>query len=229
MLLMGLAVGVDYCLFYLRREREERAAGRSPQEALRVAAATSGHSVLVSGITVMVAMAGMFLSGMHIFEGFALATILVVAIAMLGSVTVLPALLSMLGDRIDWGRRKSRRRRPARVANPNGGRVWNATMAKVLNHPKPFAALAGRSAGRPGHPRPGHEDAVAERQPAPALQQPAGADLQRDQRRVPGQPVTRHDRRADPRCELPGRHPGRGRRSRPRPPQPAPSATARSR
>jgi RND superfamily putative drug exporter len=98
--------------------------------------------VLVSGITVMVAMAGMFLTGMHIFDGFALASILVVAIAMLGSVTVLPALLSMLGDRIDWGRRKSRRRRPARVVNPNGGRVWNATMAKVLNHPKPFAALA---------------------------------------------------------------------------------------
>ena len=142
MLLMGLAVGVDYCLFYLRRERQERAAGRSPREALGIAAATSGHSVLVSGITVMVAMAGMFLTGMHIFDGFALASILVVAIAMLGSVTVLPALLSMLGDRIDWGRRKSRRRRPARVVNPNGGRVWNATMAKVLNHPKPFAALA---------------------------------------------------------------------------------------
>ncbi|MEY9909150.1 RND superfamily putative drug exporter [Catenulispora sp. MAP12-49] len=145
MLLMGLAVGVDYCLFYLRRERQEREAGRSPREALSVAAATSGHSVLVSGITVMVAMAGMFLTGMHIFDGFALASILVVAIAMLGSVTVLPALLSMLGDRIDWGRRKSRRHRQARqarLAAANGGRLWNATMAKVLNHPKPFAALA---------------------------------------------------------------------------------------
>ncbi|WP_194909515.1 MMPL family transporter [Catenulispora rubra] len=175
MLLMGLAVGVDYCLFYLRRERQERAAGRSPQEALNVAAATSGHSILVSGITVMVAMAGMFLTGMHIFDGFALASILVVAIAMLGSVTVLPALLSMLGDRIDWGRRKNRRHRSARQAGPayatvqsypiNPGypgsptnaaypahparpapaktdRLWNATMAKVLNHPKFFAALA---------------------------------------------------------------------------------------
>ncbi|HWG22968.1 MMPL family transporter [Actinospica sp.] len=139
MLLMGLAVGVDYCLFYLRRERQERAAGRDPKQALDIAAATSGHSVLVSGLTVMVAMAGMFLTGMHIFEGFALASILVVAIAMLGSVTVLPALLAMLGDRIDWGRRKSRRHRPA---NPNGGRVWNATMAKVLDHPKGFAAVA---------------------------------------------------------------------------------------
>jgi RND superfamily putative drug exporter len=139
MLLMGLAVGVDYCLFYLRRERQERAAGRDPRQALDIAAATSGHSVLVSGLTVMVAMAGMFITGMHIFEGFALASILVVAIAMLGSVTVLPALLAMLGDRIDWGRRKSTRHRPAK---PNGGRVWNATMAKVLDHPKGFATVA---------------------------------------------------------------------------------------
>jgi RND superfamily putative drug exporter len=139
MLLMGLAVGVDYCLFYLRRERQERAAGRDPERALSVAAATSGHSVLVSGLTVMVAMAGMFITGMHIFEGFALASILVVAIAMLGSVTVLPALLAMLGDRIDWGRKKAKRHRPAK---PNGGRVWNATLARVLNHPKGFAGAA---------------------------------------------------------------------------------------
>ena len=69
MLLMGLAVGVDYCLFYLRREREERAAGRDKETALRIAAATSGRSVLVSGLTVMVAMAGMFLSGMLLFDG----------------------------------------------------------------------------------------------------------------------------------------------------------------
>ena len=139
MLLMGLAVGVDYCLFYLRRERQERAAGRDPRQALGIAAQTSGHSVLVSGLTVMVAMAGMFLTGMHIFEGFALASILVVAIAMAGSVTVLPALLSMLGDRIDWGRRRAHRQR---APKPDGGRVWNATMAKVLDHPKGFAALA---------------------------------------------------------------------------------------
>lgn len=139
MLLMGLAVGVDYCLFYLRRERQERAAGRESGDALSVAAATSGHSVLVSGVTVIVAMAGMFVTGMRIFEGFAVASILVVAIAMLGSVTVLPALLSMLGDRIDWGRRRNRRQR---AVKPNGGKLWNATLAKVLHHPRAFASLA---------------------------------------------------------------------------------------
>ena len=58
-LLVGLAVGVDYSLFYLKREREERAAGKGHRAALEAAAATSGRSVLISGVTVMVAMAGM--------------------------------------------------------------------------------------------------------------------------------------------------------------------------
>jgi uncharacterized membrane protein YdfJ with MMPL/SSD domain len=116
MLLMGLAVGVDYCLFYLQREREERRRGRDRETALAIAAATSGRSVLVSGLTVMVAMSGMFLSGLLLFKGFAIATILVVFIAMLGSVTVLPALLSLLGDKVDFGRvRLPRRRREGRA------------------------------------------------------------------------------------------------------------------
>ncbi|WP_433465143.1 MMPL family transporter [Spirillospora sp. CA-128828] len=115
MLLMGLAVGVDYCLFYLQREREERRRGRDRETALAIAAATSGRSVLVSGLTVMVAMSGMFLSGLLLFKGFAVATILVVFIAMLGSVTVLPALLSLLGDKVDFGRIRLPRRREGRA------------------------------------------------------------------------------------------------------------------
>ena len=103
-LLIGLAVGVDYSLFYLRREREERAAGRSERAALEVAAATSGRAVLISGLTVMVAMAGMFLSGDRTFISFAMGTILVVAIAMIASLTVLPAMLAWLGDRVEKGR-----------------------------------------------------------------------------------------------------------------------------
>ena len=103
-LLIGLAVGVDYSMFYLKRERQERAAGRSPQAALEIAAATSGRSVLISGLTVIVAMAGMFLTGDPTFSSLALATILVVAVAVLGSLTVLPALLSRLGDKVDRGR-----------------------------------------------------------------------------------------------------------------------------
>jgi RND superfamily putative drug exporter len=103
-LLIGLAVGVDYTMFYLRREREERAKGRSPREALEIAAATSGRAVLVSGLTVMIAMAGLFMSGFAVFTSFAVGTILVVAIAMIGSVTVLPALLAALGDKVEKGR-----------------------------------------------------------------------------------------------------------------------------
>ncbi|GAA4509049.1 MMPL family transporter [Actinoallomurus oryzae] len=140
MLLMGLAVGVDYCLFYIRRERDERAAGHDKETALRIAAATSGRSVLISGLTVMLAMAGMFLSGLLLFKGFALATILVVFIAMLGSVTVLPALLSLLGDKIELGRIPFLgRRRGRRTA---GGRVSAAILRPVLARPAIFAVLA---------------------------------------------------------------------------------------
>ncbi len=104
MLLMGLAVGVDYSLFYLRRERQERRAGRSNRDALAVAAATSGRSVLVSGLVVMTGMAGMLVSGMGTFVGLGLAAMLVVLVAMLASVTVLPSVLSWLGDRVERGR-----------------------------------------------------------------------------------------------------------------------------
>jgi uncharacterized membrane protein YdfJ with MMPL/SSD domain len=104
LLLMGLAVGVDYSLFYLKREREERAAGRGPRAALEAAAATSGRSVLISGVTVMIAMAGMLLTGDRTSLSLGVATMMVVAAAMLGSLTVLPALLSRLGDRVEKGR-----------------------------------------------------------------------------------------------------------------------------
>ncbi len=132
MLLVGLAVGVDYCMFYLRREREERAQGRDPETALMIAAATSGRSVLVSGLTVVVAMSGMFLSGLLLFDGFAVAAILVVLVAVLGSVTVLPALLSLLGDRVDFGRVPGL----ARMRRPTGeSKVWGAILGRVLKRP----------------------------------------------------------------------------------------------
>jgi uncharacterized membrane protein YdfJ with MMPL/SSD domain len=130
-LLIGLAVGVDYSLFYLKREREERAAGRSESASLAAAAATSGRSVLISGVTVMIAMAGMFLTGDKTFGSFAMATILVVAIAVLGSLTVLPALLSRLGDHVN----KARVPLLYRLQRPEGGRVWSWTLDRVLRRP----------------------------------------------------------------------------------------------
>jgi uncharacterized membrane protein YdfJ with MMPL/SSD domain len=139
-LLIGLAVGVDYALFYLKREREERAAGQSEKAALEAAAATSGRAVLISGLTVMVAMAGMFLTGDQAFSSFAMGTILVVAIAVLGSLTVLPALLSKLGDRVN----KARVPLLHRLQRPEGGRFWGWTVDRVLRRPK---LAAGLSAG----------------------------------------------------------------------------------
>ncbi|MGE5273491.1 MAG: alpha/beta fold hydrolase [Verrucomicrobiota bacterium] len=136
-LLIGLAVGVDYTMFYLRREREERAAGRSERAALEAAAATSGRSVLISGLTVLVAMAGMFVVGDKTFAAFGVATMMVVAVAMLGSLTVLPALLSRLGDGVDRGR--FRRRRP----NGGQGRMWGWIVDRVLRRPALSAAIAG--------------------------------------------------------------------------------------
>jgi RND superfamily putative drug exporter len=139
-LLVGLAVGVDYSMFYLRRVREERAAGRSERAALEAAAATSGRSVLISGLTVMVAMAGLFFAGDSTFASFGYATMIVVALAMLGSLTVLPALLSKLGDGVD------RLHVPlvGRLRSDDGeGRVWGGIVDRVLRRPLLSAAIAG--------------------------------------------------------------------------------------
>jgi uncharacterized membrane protein YdfJ with MMPL/SSD domain len=136
-LLIGLAVGVDYSLFYLRRDREERARGHSPADALQIAAATSGRAVLVSGLTVMAAMCGMFLMGSRVFVSFAVGTVLVVAIAIVGSLTVLPAVLSKLGDGVDRGRLPFLRR------TGNGRSLfWVAIVDRVLRRPLLWGGLA---------------------------------------------------------------------------------------
>jgi len=138
-LLIGLAVGVDYSLFYIRRERDERRAGRSESAALEAAAATSGRAVLISGVTVMIAMAGMFFSGDKTFMSFAVGTMMVVAVAMLGSLTVLPAMLSWLGDRIDKVRVPLIWRLKREDGEP---RVWGAILDRVLRRPVLSAAAA---------------------------------------------------------------------------------------
>jgi uncharacterized membrane protein YdfJ with MMPL/SSD domain len=138
-LLIGLAVGIDYSLFYIRREREERAAGKGERAALEAAAATSGRAVLISGVTVMIAMAGMFLSGDKTFMSFSVGTMMVVAVAMIGSLTVLPALLAKLGDRVERGRIPF----VHRLRRPDGeGRFWAAILDRVLRRPVLWAAAA---------------------------------------------------------------------------------------
>jgi uncharacterized membrane protein YdfJ with MMPL/SSD domain len=139
-LLIGLAVGVDYSLFYIKRWREERAAGKDSDAALAVAGATSGRSVLISGFTVLIAMAGLFFAGDKTYLSFGIATMIVVGVAMLGSLTVLPALLSKLGPRVDKGRIPF----VHRFRNDAGGsRPWRALLRPTLRHPAVAAALAG--------------------------------------------------------------------------------------
>ncbi len=139
-LLIGMAVGVDYSLFYMRREREERAAGRDEQAALEAAASTSGRSVLVSGLTVMAAMAGMYLAGNKTFASMATGTIMVVAVAVLGSLTVLPALLSKLGDRVMSVRVPIIARGREAGGEP---RVWSAVVDRVLRRPVASMLVSG--------------------------------------------------------------------------------------
>jgi uncharacterized membrane protein YdfJ with MMPL/SSD domain len=139
-LLIGLAVGVDYSMFYLRREREERARGASEDAALETAAATSGRAVLVSGITVAAAMAGMYFAGAATFDSFASGTILVVAIAVVGSLTVLPAVLAKLGDRVNKARVPFLTPPQDRVKRES--RLWNAILNPVLRRPGIAAALS---------------------------------------------------------------------------------------
>jgi RND superfamily putative drug exporter len=137
-LILGMAVGVDYSLFYLRREREERAAGRSAADALQVAAATSGRAIVISGLTVLISLAGLLLSGIDLFTGMAVGTMVVVGVAVAGSVTVLPAMLALLGDWADRGRLPFLGRRTA--ARPS--QLWAALVNRVVRHPLAWGGTA---------------------------------------------------------------------------------------
>jgi RND superfamily putative drug exporter len=128
-LMIGMAVGIDYSLFYLRREREERYAGRSPRDGLITAARTSGQAVLVSGATVLIAMAGMFVSGNTLFSTIGMGTMIVVLAAMVGSLTVLPAVLQRLGDRVDT------LRIPLIRGRPRDDGPWGRFVTRILQRP----------------------------------------------------------------------------------------------
>jgi uncharacterized membrane protein YdfJ with MMPL/SSD domain len=127
--MMGMAVGIDYSLFYLRREREERHRGLAPHDALLHTARTSGQAVLISGVTVLIAMAGMLIAGNAIFTTISIGTMLVVFCAMVGSLTVLPAVLHRLGDRVDKGRI------PIFRGRPRDDGAWARLIGAVLRRP----------------------------------------------------------------------------------------------
>ena len=141
--IIGLAVGVDYAMFYSRRMMEERDRGHTTEAALEIAAATSGRAVLISGLTVMTAMAGLLFAGSPIFAAFGIGTMLVVAVTVLGSMTFLPATLSLLGTKgwLEKGRVPyvAKRRHQAKGES----RVWNAILTRVLKRPLVSAVIAG--------------------------------------------------------------------------------------
>ena len=190
-LLMGMAVGVDYSLFYLRREREERARGRSPRSALSVTAATSGQAVLISGLTVLIAMAGMLLAGNPVFTSIGIGTMIMISVAIVGSLTILPALLSKLEDRVDRGRvpyRLAVRPRRRRVALLGRGRLGrDAAPARLAPAGRGRAARDRPPGDRHAHPAPELH------RPAP---EPAGDQgLRGHPGGVPGRSDTGRDRR----------------------------------
>jgi uncharacterized membrane protein YdfJ with MMPL/SSD domain len=131
-LLIGMAVGVDYALFYVIRSREERHRGLPSHVALERTARTSGRTVLVSGTTVAIAMAGMYIIRSEIFNGLATGTIAVIFCAVAGSVTVLPAVLELLGSRIDNGRIPFL---PHLKTETSESRFWPAVVDRVLRRP----------------------------------------------------------------------------------------------
>ncbi|HVI18720.1 MAG TPA: MMPL family transporter, partial [Gaiellales bacterium] len=131
-LLMGMAVGVDYSLFYVKRARAERHRGRSPLYAVEIAAETAGHSVLVSGLAVLVSMFGLYFAADTTFAAMATGSVIVVAVAVLGSLTVLPAVLVKLGRRIDRPRVPVLWRLTTQDRYP---RFWNAVLRPSLHRP----------------------------------------------------------------------------------------------
>jgi RND superfamily putative drug exporter len=135
-LLIGLAVGVDYALFYIARSRQERQRGATGEQALATTCRTSGRTVVISGCTVAVAVAGMFIAGLKALNGIAAGTIAVVACAVVGSVTVLPAVLALLGTKIDAGRI-----RLPRALRGRGSGWWPALTGRVLRRPLIAAIL----------------------------------------------------------------------------------------
>ncbi|MGW1026268.1 MMPL family transporter [Streptomyces sp. NPDC002577] len=140
-LMIGLAVGVDYTLFYLKREREERArsGGRLSSEALvELAAATSGRAVVVSGLAVVASTATLYLASDVIFSSLATGTVVVVLVAVASSLTALPALLTVLGRRAERrARRRTERGKAARRTRgaDGGGRFWTALLRPAAKNP----------------------------------------------------------------------------------------------
>jgi RND superfamily putative drug exporter len=136
--MLGIGVAVDYSLFILARYREELALGHSPEQARESAMRTSGLAVVFSGVTVIVALSGLFLIDAKVVRSMAIGAIVVVAIAVLAAVTLLPALIALLGRRVSQpGKIVGRLRRKPRPRSGPG--FWERWTAALMKRPLPFA------------------------------------------------------------------------------------------
>ncbi len=127
--LIGLAVGTDYSLFIINRYREEREKGRSEIDAIVAACSTTGRAVFYAGVTVLVSVAGLILTRDSLFIGLGTGAMIVVFFSLIASLTILPALMAVLGDKLNWARIKGLGR-PA-----HGGGIWGFITDRVLSHP----------------------------------------------------------------------------------------------
>jgi RND superfamily putative drug exporter len=134
--MIGLAVGIDYSLFIVSRYREERKKGFPKLDAIARSGATANRAVFFSGLTVVLALAGMFILPTTIFRSLATGAILVTLAALAASMTLLPAILGLLGDRINWPR-LSKRARVDSSHDPRGG-VWDRITRGVMARPVVF-------------------------------------------------------------------------------------------
>jgi uncharacterized membrane protein YdfJ with MMPL/SSD domain len=128
--LIGLAVAVDYSLFMISRFRAEQRRGRDRATAIRIASGTAGRAVFLSGLAVMISIGGIFLLDDPLFRSMAIGTIAVVAISVVGSLSILPAILSLLGPRIDFGRVPFFGR-----SREEGSGIWSVVVRAVMRRP----------------------------------------------------------------------------------------------
>jgi uncharacterized membrane protein YdfJ with MMPL/SSD domain len=138
---MGLALGIDYALFIVSRYREERGRGQEQLDAISATGLTASRAVLFSGTAFVIAMFGMFIVPSSIMRSLAVGAILVGAVSVAAALTLLPALLGLLGDRVDSLRIPLIGRRSTEAANPEG-RFWGAIVRRVLRRPGLSVALS---------------------------------------------------------------------------------------
>ena len=139
--MMGLAVGIDYTLFVISRYREERARGLEKIEAIAATGATANRAIFFSGMTVVLAMIGMVIVPIDIMIGMGLGVMLVVFTTLLTALIALPAVMSVLGDRINALRVPFLGRAAARRANGHGG-VWERLAHSIMRRPVVWLSVA---------------------------------------------------------------------------------------